>query len=75
MTADVSGILPHGSVRVVITLYDSDGKVIRADYEHRPCGMILTGDEIADNWCRHCAAIINKAAAKRARATRLARYT
>ena len=61
-------VLPHRDV-LDCSLYRADGVVIREDYEHAPCGMPLKRADIVDaNWCPHCAATINKAAAKRGRA-------
>jgi len=36
------------------------------EWEHGPCGMWLSESDVKDaNWCPHCAATINKAAAQR----------
>lgn len=39
-------------------------------YEHVGCGMLLSRDNIVDNWCPYCVATLNKAARKRAIAAR-----
>ncbi len=61
-------VLPH---RDVLTTYSrAAGERI---YEHRPCGLYLSGGDVEANWCPNCEAVINKAAYKREKAARLPR--
>jgi hypothetical protein len=42
---------------------------VSRDYEHIPCGTMLTRrDIVEENWCPHCVGYINKAAKRRANA-------
>ncbi len=58
---DVYGVIPHHSL-------------VKRDqqYEHGPCGMLLSDNDIQDNWCPYCVSILNRAAQKRGVADRRA---
>lgn len=53
-------VLPHRD----ITYSRQSGRL----YTHKPCTMDLDEADVKEaNWCPHCAAVINKAAERRAR--------
>lgn len=67
---DPYGVLPHRQVLDCSIYSTATGERLIHDFEHTKCGMPLTMRNIQENWCPHCAVVLNKAAAARATAHR-----